>query len=191
MLTLTLLVAAFMAIQTAQGQTTPSLHSNNAGASGLWGNDDTIWVVNDGVGANNEISAYQRSDGMHDSAKDFNALKDSPPQNHDAGGACSDGTRMFVVDFDEDTVYGYDLFTKVYDSSKEIPLHGDNGEPHGLWCNATTIWVDNDGTGAGNKIFAHKLTARATSGCRAPSRPSRRPDCRATPTPTVASTATA
>ena len=35
-------------------------------------------------------------------------------------------------------------------------LHTDNFAPRGLWSDGTTIWVANDGSGAGNKLFAYK-----------------------------------
>ena len=43
----------------------------------------------------------------------------------------------------------------------EIPLHSNNGTPRGVWGNADTIWVANDSTGAGNKIFAYNRATGA------------------------------
>ena len=37
-------------------------------------------------------------------------------------------------------------------------LHNDNSEPRGMWSDGATIWVANDGTNAGNKLFAYKLS---------------------------------
>ena len=133
-----------------------SLASDNTDATGLWGDDDTIWVANNGSGPDNNVFAYNRADGTRDSSTDFNTLYDSPPGITDPNGLCSDGTTMYVVDSSADKIYGFNLSTKSYVSSKTVTLHTDNSVPEGLWCNATTIWVANDG--AGNKVFAYKLT---------------------------------
>ena len=42
------------------------------------------------------------------------------------------------------------------DVLKGFDLHTDNSLPRGLWSDGTTIWVANDGAGAGNKLFAYK-----------------------------------
>ncbi|WP_420623233.1 fibronectin type III domain-containing protein [Candidatus Poriferisodalis sp.] len=135
------------------------LHSDNADPEGVWGNDDTIWVVNDGLGAaGNKIFAYKRVDGSRDSGKDFETLHAAG--NRDARGMCSDGTTMFVADSDDDKVYAYKMSDESHDSAKDITLAAANSEATGVWCNAGTIWVANDATGSGNKVFAYKRSDR-------------------------------
>ena len=151
------LAVALSGVLPVQGQVSGfSLDSNNALATGMWGDDDTIWVVN--TGALNKIFAYNRPDGMRGSAKDF-ALD---ANNVTPTGLCSDGTTMFVVDFAGEKVYGYNLSARAYDSTKDITLHPDNDAPQGLWCDANTIWVLNDGTEL-NKVFAYHLTADSSA----------------------------
>ena len=41
------------------------------------------------------------------------------------------------------------------DADEDFALDSDNTVPTGIWGNATTIWVANDGVGAGNKLFAY------------------------------------
>ena len=76
------------------------LHSDNSDARGIWGNDDTFWVANDGIGAGNKLFAYNRSDGSRDSSSDFNNLNTA--DNAHVRGICSDGRTMFVTDTDDD-----------------------------------------------------------------------------------------
>ena len=130
-----------------------ALHSNNGMPRGVWGNADTIWVSNDSTGAGNKIFAYNR-DGTRDSSKDFDTLQGAG--NTDIQGIWSDGTTMFVVDSNDDKLYAYTVSTKANDSAKEFTLDSFNDEPRGIWGNADTIWVSQDGTGTDNKIFAYK-----------------------------------
>ena len=131
-----------------------TLHSDNGVPRGVWGNDDTIWVAEDDTGADNKIFAYNRSTFARDSSKDFDAL--DAAGNKDIQGIWSDGTTMFVVDYVDDKLYAYTVSTKARDSGKEITLSSFNDEPRGIWGNADTIWVAQDGTGTDNKIFAYR-----------------------------------
>ena len=130
------------------------LHSSNSDPRGMWGNEDTFWVANDGSGATDKLYAYNRSDGSRDSANDFGNLNGN--SNNQPEGICSDGTTMFVADSDDNKVYAYKMSDTTADSTKEITLHADNGDPKGLWCDADTIWVANDDDGTTSKIFAYK-----------------------------------
>ena len=121
---------------------------------GVWGNDETIWVANDGGVTLNKIFAYKRADGSRDSAKDFDSLHaagNTTPQ-----GICSDGTTMFVADSNTDKVYAYKMSDRTRDSTKDITLASANGRATGVWCDGDTVWVANDGTLAGDKIFAYQ-----------------------------------
>ena len=131
-----------------------ALDSNNSDPRGMWGNEDTFWVANDGTGATDKLFAYNRSDGSRDSANDFNSLNGAG--NNQPEGICSDGTTMFVADSDDNKVYAYNMSDTTADSTKEITLHADNGDAKGLWCDADTIWVANDDGGTTSKIFAYK-----------------------------------
>ena len=131
-----------------------ALDSNNAAPTGMWGNEDTIWVANNGAFATDKIYAYNRSDGSRDSGTDFDTLNGAG--NNTPGGICSDGTTMFVADWTDDKLYAYKMSDMTHDSGKDISLHSDNGEPRGVWCDADTIWVANDDDGTTSKIFAYK-----------------------------------
>ena len=131
-----------------------ALDSNNSDPRGIWGNDTTIWVANNGVAATDKLYAYNRSDGSPDSGSDFGNLNGAG--NNQPEGICSDGTTMFVADSDDNKVYAYNMSDTTADSTKEITLHADNGDAKGLWCDADTIWVANDDGGTTSKIFAYK-----------------------------------
>ena len=128
------------------------LHSDNSNPKGIWGNDDYFWVSPNG--STDKLFAYNRSDGSRASSQDFNTL--SGAGNDTPTGICSDGTTMFVADFDDTKVYAYDLSTKAHDSTKDINLATANNKPEGVWCDATYVWVvDDDTVSNGNDIFAY------------------------------------
>ena len=133
-----------------------ALVSANSASRGVWGDDETIWVGNDGAGTDGKIFAYKRSDGTRDSAKDFDSLDGAG--NDDVQGICSDGTTMFVADRVDDKVYAYKMSDRTRDSTKDITLAALNDDASGVWCDGTTVWVGNDefGASAKDKIFAYK-----------------------------------
>ena len=60
------------------------LVSNNSAPRGVWGNEETIWVANDGSGATDKLYAYNRSDRSRDSSSDFDTLN-TPGNNNPRG----------------------------------------------------------------------------------------------------------
>ena len=129
------------------------LHSANSNPRGVWGDDETIWVANDGTAAGNKIFAYKRADGSRDSAKEFDTLNDAGNQH--VQGICSDGTTMFVADDGDNHVYAYKMSDRTRDADKDITLTTGNTVSRGVWCDADTVWVANDSVGT-NKIYAYK-----------------------------------
>ena len=148
-----------IAVYTNQDITPPKhvtafdLHSDNDNPKGIWGNDDTFWVANDGSGATDKLYAYKRSDGSRDSGKDFNTLNAASNNNMD--GICSDGTTMFVADRNDDKVYAYKMSDTTRDSGKDVTLDSNNDEPKGLSCNSTHLWVAQDNDDLTSKIFVY------------------------------------
>ena len=135
------------------------LDGDNANPSGIWGNDDTIWVSEDGT--TGKLFAYKRSDGSRDSGNDFNTLTGAG--NDAPAGLCSDGTTMFVVDRADSAVYGYTLATKAYDLLKFFTLANTNTNSEGLWCNDDKVWVAEDDVTGSNAIFAYNRADSTTN----------------------------
>ena len=127
------------------------LHSDNDNPKGIWGNDDTFWVSQNGT--TDKLFGYNRSDGSRDSSQDFNTLTGAG--NERPTGICSDGTTMFVADYDDHKVYAYTVSTKAHDSTKDITLASGNTKPEGVWCDVTNVWVVDDDSVPSNEIFAY------------------------------------
>ena len=133
-----------------------ALDGDNADPVGVWGDETTVWVANNVSpdGGNDKLFAYDRSDGSRDADSDFGTL--DAAGNGQPRGICSDGTTMFVVDGGDDEVYAYKMADRSRDSTKDVTLTSANNAPSGLWCDADTIWVANNASGAASKIFAYK-----------------------------------
>ena len=129
------------------------LHSDNSTPRGVWGNDETFWVANDGSGATDKLYAYNRSDGSRDSSSDFDNLNTAG--NNDVRGICSDGTTMFVADSGDDEIYAYRMSDKTRISTREVTLDSANNSPQGLSCDRTHLWVAEDNDDLTSKVFVY------------------------------------
>ena len=129
------------------------LHSDNSTPRGVWGNEETIWVANDGTGATDKLYAYNRSDGSRDSSSDFDNLNTAG--NNDVRGICSDGTTMFVADSGDDEIYAYRMSDTTRISTREVTLDSTNNSPQGLSCDRTHLWVAEDNDDLTSKIFVY------------------------------------
>ena len=131
-------------------------HNSNSEPRGIWGNDDTFWVANDGTGtvAADKLYAYNRSDGSRDTGSDFDDLNTAG--NNDARGICSDGATMFVTDTTDDKIYAYKMSDKSRDSAKDVTLASANGNPLGLSCDSSHLWVVEDNNNLTSKTFVYQ-----------------------------------
>ena len=75
-------------------------------------------------------------------------------------GIWSDGTTMWVADWDDGKIYAYDLASKARDASKDFNTldAAGNNYPGGIWSDGTTMWVADD---FNNKIYAYDLASKA------------------------------
>ena len=78
--------------------------------------------------------------------------------NHLPYSIWSNGTTMWVADWDDDKLYAYTLATGARDTSKEFDLHLVNDNPIGIWSDGVTMWVADWGI---NRIFAYMLATGA------------------------------
>ena len=80
--------------------------------------------------------------------------------NNRPKGIWSDGTIMWVADWDDDKIYAYDLRTKSRRPGEDFDtlLAAGNNNPEGIWSDGVTMWVaDNDD----DKIFAYDMRTKA------------------------------
>ena len=137
--------------------------AGNHAPHGIWSDGDTMWVADwedarnwrsnvPGIYAYNmpEDTAYvEPTDPIADppafdrnTGKGFgNSLYDA--DNKTPQGLWSDGTTMWVADWEEDKLYAYDLDGKGRVAAKEFNglKAAGNNDPTGIWSDGTTMWV--------------------------------------------------
>ena len=89
-----------------------------------------------------------------DAGKDF-ALA---AENGYPTGIWSDGTTMWVADFEDAKLYAYNMSEKTRDAAKDFTLRTGNSLPVGIWSDGTTMWVV-DFQDA--KLYAYSMATRA------------------------------
>ena len=73
-------------------------------------------------------------------------------------GIWSDGTTMWVADFEDAKLYAYRMSDRSRDSGKDFTLDAGNGSPVGIWSDGTTMWAS-DFTDA--KLYAYRMSDRS------------------------------
>ena len=129
--------------------------------AGIWSDGTTMWVLNYGAGedengvtewdGHGKIFAYKLSDGSRDAPKDFPLHLES---NWAAGGIWSDGTTVWVSDWEADKLFAYTLATGARVEASDITLHHLNNSAQGIWSDGTTIWVTQWNS---DRFFAYDL----------------------------------
>ena len=109
---------------------------------GLWSDGTTMWVVQSRAYGNLDttakVFAYNMVTKARDATKDFNTL-DAAGNDHPYH-LWSDGSTMWVTDFDDDKVYAYDMETKARKTGEEFST-GADFQPSGIWSDGSTMWV--------------------------------------------------
>ena len=126
--------------------------AGNAQPYGLWSDGRTLWVVNNSTNDDlDKIFAYDLSTKKRETDKDFATLDDA--ENNKPTGLWSDGTTMWVADYDDNKLYAYKMSDKSYDESEDISLASGNTKPTALWSDKRTMYVADEA----DKIFAYNL----------------------------------
>ncbi len=73
-------------------------------------------------------------------------------------GIWSDGTTMWVADFEDTKLYAYRMSDRSRDSGKDFTLDAANGAPVGIWSDGTTMWASDFTDG---KLYAYRMSDRS------------------------------
>ena len=96
-----------------------------------------------------EVQAQSR-----DSGGDFTL----PAANGYPTGIWSDGTTLWVADFEDAELYAYRMSDRSRDSGRDFTLDVDNGSPVGIWSDGTTMWASDFADG---KLYAYRMSDRS------------------------------
>ena len=139
----------------AWGERLPDLDialDSDAGPTGLWANDTSMWVITDWFAG--RVQVYARSDGAEREDRGF-TLAD---WSGFAVAMWSNGATVWVADFT-----GWVRAYRLTDGARESDLDLDrstlreagNRKPTGLWSNGTVMWVAD---GRESRVFAYRLS---------------------------------
>ena len=139
----------------AWGERLPDLDialDSDAGPTGLWANDTSMWVITDWFAG--RVQVYARSDGAKQEGRGF-TLAD---WSGFAVAMWSNGDTLWVADF-TGWVLAYRLSDGVRepdrDLDRSILREAGNRNPTGLWSDGTVMWVAD---GRESKVFAYRLS---------------------------------
>ena len=99
--------------------------------------------------------------GTRNTGQDFNTLDAGSPGNQNPYGLWSNGTTMWVADFNffNPIIFAYNLSDKARDATKDFTaLQAAGNGPAGIWSNGTTMWAADFHAG---KIFAYNMSDKA------------------------------
>ena len=114
-----------------------ALHSDNRQPTGLWSDDDLLWVADS---SDARLYAYRLSDGMRVDSREFALDSD----NNKPSGLWSDGETMWVADTNDGNVYAYRLSDWTRESSRDFDAGSTAPNPLGLWSDGVTWWITED-----------------------------------------------
>ena len=129
-----------------------ALDGGNDSPTGLWSDGTTLWIAENGTGADDETYAYDLKTGERQEEREFE-LGES---NRAPRGFWSDRTTVWVSDSGQDKLFAYDLGTGERIEEREFDLAARNRDPRGIWSDGETMWVLD---GRKNSIFACDLAS--------------------------------
>ena len=118
------------------------------------GDGATLWIAQDGLGADNAVFAYDLATGARATERDL-ALG---PHDPSPRGIWSDGVTMWISDSGRDRLTAHDLASGARIEERSIDLHPRNADPRGVWLDGKTWWVLDAGQDA---LFAYDAAVGA------------------------------
>ena len=73
-------------------------------------------------------------------------------------GIWSDGTTMWVADFEDAKLYAYRMSDRTRDADRDFTLDAAHGSPVGIWSDGTTMWASDFADG---KLYAYRMSDRS------------------------------
>ena len=126
------------------------LDSGHDKPSGLWSDGVTLWLLENGDGADDAIYAYDLKTGERVEEREF----ELDEANRAPRGVWSDRTTIWVSDSGQNRLFAQDLATGERLPERDIALAGRNRDVRGIWSDDETMWVLDGGK---NALFAYNL----------------------------------
>ena len=126
------------------------LDSGHDTPSGMWSDGATLWLAENGDGADDAVYAYDLASGERAEDREF----ELDARNRAPRGVWSDRETVWVSDSGQDRLFAHDLATGERLPDSDIELADRNADPRGIWSDEETMWVLD---GAKDSLFAYDL----------------------------------
>ena len=126
------------------------LDSGHGDPTGAWSDGVTLWLAENGDGADDAVYAYDLESGERVEDREFE-LDDA---NLAPRGVWSDRSTVWISDSGKDKLFAHDLASGERLPDSDLPLHRDNDDPRGIWSDGSTMWVLDD---RDNALFGYDI----------------------------------
>ena len=130
------------------------LDSDHGFATGAWSDGATLWLAENGDGADDAVYAYDLESGERVEDREFE-LDDA---NLAPRGLWSDRSTIWISDSGKEKLFAHDLGSGERLPDSDLALHPDNDDPRGIWSDGSTMWVLD---GRDDALFGYDLTGGA------------------------------
>ena len=128
-----------------------ALDSSHGNPTGLWGDGETLLLLENGSGAADAVYAYDLESGERVEEREF-ALDE---RNRAPRGIWADAQGVaWVSDSGRNKLFAYDLASGERLEDRDIDLHERNAAARGIWADGETMWVLD---GRRDALFAYDL----------------------------------
>ena len=114
-----------------------ALDSGHDSPSGMWSDGSTLWLAENGDGADDSVYAYDLATGERVESREF-ALADT---NRAPRGIWSGGETVWVSDSGRERLFAYRLADGERVEEREFALAEGNSDARGIWSDEETMWV--------------------------------------------------
>ena len=120
--------------------------------TGLWSDGTTLWLLENGDGADDAVYAYDTASGERVEDRDF----ELDERNRAPRGVWSDLTTIWVSDSGQNRLFAHDLPSGDRLPERDIALAERNRDARGIWSDGETMWVLD---GRKDSLFAYDLAS--------------------------------
>ena len=128
------------------------LDGGNDWPTGLWSDGETLWIAENGQGADDAIYAYDLESGERVEEREFELAE----ANRAPRGIWSDRQVIWVSDSGRNRLFAHDLATGERLPDSDIELDAGNSDARGIWSDHETMWVLD---GRADRLFAYALAS--------------------------------
>ena len=120
--------------------------------SGLWSDGTTLWILENGDGADDAVYAYDLETGERSEEREF----ELDERNRAPRGVWSDRTVIWISDSGQEKLFAHNLESGERLPERDIALAERNRDARGIWSDGETMWVLD---GVKDSLFAYALAS--------------------------------